>query len=175
MRITAFAVSALLAGTLLSAQQASQETKKQDSAERDSFATKWQLSKGGIGMVNKNLYIVVKSTKNDRNEVIVKPTEETEERWKGKSVTKAELAIVYEGKVWSSKALSAGFDTPTKANLESLRSYFYGARRSFPRDTGHDNWRDYSRCGIFGAPGLYVTRRSDRHCRPNLRLHCCNV
>ena len=23
----------------------------------------------------------------------------------------------------------------------------------FPRNTGNDNWRDYSRCGILGHPG----------------------
>ena len=59
---------------------------------------------------SKNLYIVVKSAKNDRNELVVKPTEETEERWKGKGVTNAEVAIVYEGKVWSPEALPKRFD-----------------------------------------------------------------
>jgi hypothetical protein len=110
MRITAFAVAALLAATLFSPQLASQDTKNQDAADRDSFATRLELSKGGIGMVNRNLYIVVKSTKNDRNELIMKPTEESEERWKGKSVTKAEVAIFYEGKVWSPQAIPDGFD-----------------------------------------------------------------
>ena len=110
MRFTAFAVSALLAATLFSVQLASQDTRKQDAADGDSFATRRYWSKGGIGIVNKHLYIVVKSTTNDRNELIVTPTAETEERWKGKSVTKAEVAIVYEGKVWSPKAIPDGFD-----------------------------------------------------------------
>jgi hypothetical protein len=110
MRITAFAVSASLAAALFSVQLASQETKKQDAADRDSFATRREWSKGGIGMVNKNLYVVVKSTTNDRNQLILKPTPETEERWKGKSVTQAEVAIVYEGKVWSPQAVPDGFD-----------------------------------------------------------------
>jgi hypothetical protein len=100
----------LLAATLLSAQQASQDTKRQGAEERDAFATRRYWSKGGIGMVNKNLYIVVKSARNDMNELIVKPTEETEERWKGKSVTKAEVVFVYEGKVWAPQSLPNGFD-----------------------------------------------------------------
>ena len=110
MRITAFGVSMLLAATLFSSQKAGQDGKKHGASERDAFATSRYFSKGGIGMVNKNLYIVVKSTMNDRNELIVKPTEETEERWKGKSVTKAEVAIVYGGKVWSPLAIPDGFD-----------------------------------------------------------------
>jgi len=82
------------------------------------FATRWQLSKGGIGMVNKYLYIVVKSA---RNELILKPTEETEDKWYGKSVTKAEVVIVYEGKVWSSQGLPNGFDL-SKAVVVSFES-----------------------------------------------------
>jgi len=121
MRITAFAVSVLLTGTLLSAKQASQGTKKQNPAQRDSFATRcW--SKGGIGIVNKNLYIVVKSAKNDRNELIVKPTEETEERWKGKSTREVEVAIVYERKVWSSGAIPDGFDLSKAVVISFERS-----------------------------------------------------
>jgi hypothetical protein len=71
------------------------------------FATRWQLSKGGIGMVNKNLYIDVKSAV---NELILKPEEDKEERWKGKSATNAEVTIVYVGRVWSSRDLPDGFD-----------------------------------------------------------------
>jgi hypothetical protein len=74
------------------------------------FATSRCFSKGGIGIVNTRLYIVVKSSKGDSNELIVKPTGETEERWKGKSVTKAEIAFVYEGKVWSPQGVPDRFD-----------------------------------------------------------------
>jgi hypothetical protein len=51
----------------------------------------------------------------------VKPTEETEERWHGKSVTEAEVAIFYEGKVWSSQRLPDGFDL-SKAVVISFES-----------------------------------------------------
>ena len=78
--------------------------------KRDSFATRQEFSKGGIGMVNKHLYIVVKSASSDRNELVVAPTEETEERWHGRSVDKPEVAIFYANRVWSSQSLPDGFD-----------------------------------------------------------------
>jgi hypothetical protein len=61
-------------------------------------------------MINKNLYVVVKSAVNDRNELIVKPTAETEERWYGRDTKKAEVAIFFSGKVWSPDQLPDGFD-----------------------------------------------------------------
>ena len=73
-------------------------------------------------MVNKNLYIVVKSTKNDRNELIVRSTEETGERWRGKSVTKAEVTIVYDGKVWSPLDIPDGFDLSKSVVVSFERS-----------------------------------------------------
>lgn len=119
MRITVYAISGLLAVTLFGVQLASQDAQKHGPEERDAFATRLQLSIGGVGMVNKNLYIVVESAKNDRNELVMKPTEETEERWKGKGVTKAEVVIVYEGKVWSPEALPKRFDL-SKAVIASF-------------------------------------------------------
>jgi|ERR1700734_2174267 hypothetical protein len=111
MRITAYAVSMFLAATLFSAQQTTQDTKRHGSAqERSMFATNRCFSKGGLGIVNTSLYIIVKSSKDDSNELIVKPTEETEERWKGKDVTTAEVVFVYEGKVWAPQSLPKGFD-----------------------------------------------------------------
>jgi hypothetical protein len=121
MRIAAYSVPMLLAAALFSAQQSSQDTKKHGAAEIEAFATKRYLSKGGIGMVNKHLYAVVKSARDEKNELVVKPTEETEERWYGQSVTKAEVAIFYEGKVWSSQSLPAGFDL-SKAVVISFES-----------------------------------------------------
>ena len=78
--------------------------------KRDLFATRRDFSKGGIGMVNRHLYIVVKSASSDRNELVVKPTEQTEERWHGKGVDEPEVAIFYANKVWSSQNLPDGFD-----------------------------------------------------------------
>jgi hypothetical protein len=121
MRIAAYAVPMLLAAALFSAQQASQDSKKHGAAEIDAFATRRYFSKGGVGIVNKHLYAVVKSAGDERNELVIKPTEETEERWQGKSVTKAEVVIFYEGKVWSSQSLPDGFDL-SKAVVISFES-----------------------------------------------------
>ena len=65
MRITAYAVSALLAATLFGAQQASQDTKRHVAEERDVFATSRLLSKGRLGIINTHLYVVVKSATNE--------------------------------------------------------------------------------------------------------------
>jgi hypothetical protein len=74
------------------------------------FAKQWEMSWGGVGMINKYLYVVVKSTGNERNELIVSPTEEKEERWHGSDITKAEVVAFYKGKVWSFDKLPDGFD-----------------------------------------------------------------
>jgi hypothetical protein len=122
MRVAACAASVLLPVALFSAQEAGQGPQKHGAAkEPQMFATNRLLSKGGIGIVNRSLYIVVKSHKSDSNELIVKPTEETEERWKGKSVTEAEVVVVYEGKVWSSQGLADRFDL-SKAIVVSFES-----------------------------------------------------
>jgi hypothetical protein len=85
------------------------------------FATNRCFSKGGLGIVNKGLYIVVKSTRNDRNEVILKPTEETEQRWTGRSVAKAEIVILSGGKIRSVENLPDQFDL-SKAAIVSFES-----------------------------------------------------
>lgn len=122
MKTVSYALSLLLSSALLCAQGANQDTRSHTVAkEKDMFATRWQLSIGGIGMVNKHLYIVVKSGKTERNELVVKPTEDTEERWYGKNVTKAEVVVVYEGKVWSAQTLPDGFDL-SKAVVVSFES-----------------------------------------------------
>lgn len=102
----------LLLAALISTHGAGQDAKNHSAAkEKEMFATRWMPSKGGIGMVNKSLYIVVKSAKGDRNELVVKPTEETEQRWEGQSVGKTEVVVFYKGKVWSGpQGLPDSFD-----------------------------------------------------------------
>jgi len=74
------------AAVLLSAPGVSQSAEKQDAPkEMEMFATNRYFSKGGIGMINKHLYAVVKSASGDSNELIVKPVEDKEERWKVRS------------------------------------------------------------------------------------------
>lgn len=112
MRIAACIASVLVTATLFSAQAASQSTKRLDPAN-EFFA------KGGIGMISEELYVVVKSAKNDRNELIVKPPGHLgrdqsapvpETRWKGKSTNEAEVVIYFESRVWSQQQLPDGFD-----------------------------------------------------------------
>lgn len=116
MKIVAYAASLLLVAALSSPQAVSQGDATK---EKGMFATTRYLSKGGIGMISEELYVVVKSSTKDRNELIVVPPGHLgqdqsapvpETRWKGKGVTEAEVAIFFQGKVWSSQALPDRFD-----------------------------------------------------------------
>jgi hypothetical protein len=89
--------------------------------DRTVFATNRRFSKGGLGIVNKKLYIVVSSTKTSKNKLIVKPTEETEKHWSGQSVSKPEFVVFYPGIVWPTTALPDGFDL-SKAVIVSFES-----------------------------------------------------
>ncbi len=111
MRLTIYIVLVVSATTLFSARGISPSTKRLDAAGKgDAFATRRYFSKGGIGIVNQHLYIVVRSAVNDRNELIVDSVEGKEERWKGKNATKAEVVLVYEGTVLSSQDIPDRFD-----------------------------------------------------------------
>lgn len=75
------------------------------------FATRREFSKGGVGLLNDRLYVVVRSQRTDRNELIVRSTNGAEDTWRGKSVTEPEVVFFYDGKVWSqSQTLPDGFD-----------------------------------------------------------------
>jgi len=120
MRIAACIASLLVTAALFSAQGASQSAKRLGAAkERDMFATDEFFAKGGIGMISEEIYVIVKSAKNDRNELIVKPPGHLgrdqsapvpETRWKGKSTNEAEVVIFFESKVWTQQQLPDGFD-----------------------------------------------------------------
>ena len=75
------------------------------------FATRREFSKGGIGLLNERLYVVVKTERNGKNELIVRSANGAEETWHGKSATEPEVVFFYDGKVWSpSQTLPNGFD-----------------------------------------------------------------
>jgi hypothetical protein len=124
VKIASYALPVLLASALLGAQGAKQDTKKQRPTEgtdmlgRDKFATKWQVAKGSVGVINEYLCVIVRS---ESNELILKPMPGTELRWTGQNATKAELVIVYQDKVWSSQSLPQGFDL-SKAVVVSFES-----------------------------------------------------
>jgi hypothetical protein len=105
MRIAAYVALLLLAATLIGAQEAKQDTKKQAAEAKKMFATNLCLSKGGLGIVNTNLYIAVKSA---RNELLFGQ----KETWSGSDASEAEIAVFFAGKVWAlqSEMLPKGFD-----------------------------------------------------------------
>ena len=75
------------------------------------FATRQEFSKGGIGLLNEHLYVVVKTKKTDRNQLIVRSKSGAEEAWNGKRVTEPEVVFFYDDKVWPCiQALPDGFD-----------------------------------------------------------------
>ena len=80
---------------------------KQEAERRNMSVTRFELSKGGVGMISTHLYVDLKS---NSNELILKPTENTEERWKGKSASIPEVVMIFEGKAWSSEDLPRAFD-----------------------------------------------------------------
>ena len=96
MRITACAVSVLLAATLV--------PQVHDAAkEQKMFATNRCLSKGGLGIVNTSLYIAVKSA---RNELLFGE----KETWSGLDAARPEVVVFFENRVWVPENLPKEFD-----------------------------------------------------------------
>jgi hypothetical protein len=67
------------------------------------FATNECFAKGGIGIVNEGLYIVVKSGENELRL-------SAGDRWTGQSSSTPEVVIFFEGRIWSPQVLPDGFD-----------------------------------------------------------------
>jgi hypothetical protein len=110
-RVTYLAVGA----ALLCSQLFAQESKRRDSVEDQiAFATNLCLPKGGFGVINKNLYIVLKSNK---NELITSAGK----KWTGQSAAAAEVGVYFDGDIWSPQALPIGFDL-SKAVIVSFES-----------------------------------------------------
>jgi hypothetical protein len=104
MRIAGYAVSVMLAATLLGAQDANQDRSRHGAAEETKmFATNRCLSKGGLGIVNTSLYVDVKSTKNE----LLFGEKET---WSGLDASKAEVVVFFQDGVWMPQSLPKGFD-----------------------------------------------------------------
>ena len=104
MRIATYVVPALLAATLFSVQGLSQSTEKPDAASRkDTFSTNRCYSKGGLGIVDADLYIAVKSA---RNELLFGK----KESWTGLDASRPEIVVFFKSKVWTPQSLPKGFD-----------------------------------------------------------------
>lgn len=108
MRAIISIICGALAINVIFAQEANQKAQgRKISNDTTMFATNRCSSKGGLGIVNTNLYIVANSA---ANELIVRPTEKTERHWRGQSAVKAEILVFYEGQVWPQENLPDRFD-----------------------------------------------------------------
>jgi hypothetical protein len=94
----------LLAAVLFCVQAAGQHSNKVDTQRHASmFAANEYFAKGGLGIVNPNLYVDVKSA---RNELRLSGGN----KWVGKNALMPEVVIFFGDKVWSPQALPEGFD-----------------------------------------------------------------
>jgi hypothetical protein len=117
MRIAACVVSMLITANLLCAQGIAQSAKKPGVSSEDNMCAPMVrlFQKGGVVVISPYLNVVVRSSSDDRNELFLVTADGREQSWKGKSVTKPEVVIVYEGKVyedsgWFSPDLPDQFD-----------------------------------------------------------------
>jgi hypothetical protein len=83
------------------------------------------LGKGGIGMIESNLYV---TTKTKRNEIDWRHGENWE-KWIGRKASKPEVVVFFEGKVWPPQSLPHGFDKSKSVVVSFeenyIRSYDY--------------------------------------------------
>ena len=118
MRIITCIILTVLAATLFSAQGFSQRAKKPDTvSEEQQFANNRCFAKGGLGIIDKDFYVVVKLSKKDKNGLRFGQSG----RWDGLSAGTPEVVIFYEGKIWSQQALPKRFDL-SKAIVISFES-----------------------------------------------------
>jgi hypothetical protein len=104
MRIVTCVVLGIVTATLLSAQENAQRAKKPHAVkQRDVFASNQFFAKGSLGIIDPNLYIVVKSAK---NELLLTGAD----KWQGQDASRPEVVIFFGGKIWSSEAMPDQFD-----------------------------------------------------------------
>ena len=134
MKTVDYAVSVLIAAILFGAQGIAQSAKRSAVAKEVNMcaAMEREFSKGCLGLINEHLYIVVKSASNGSNELIVDSPDGKEQRWKGKSITKPEIVIVYEGRVygdggWFSQDVPDQFELSKSVviSFEKSKIYFF--------------------------------------------------
>ena len=104
---------------ILSGNQAfSQRAKMHDSArENKLFSENRYISKGGLGLVYQDLYIVVKSAKHDKNKLLLSE----KDSWTGLPAGTPEIVIFYDNKIFPQQALPHQFDI-SKAVIISFES-----------------------------------------------------
>lgn len=106
-RIITYIFLTILLTTLFSNQSFSQKAKTHNTARgKKMFAKDEYFAKGGIGIIDKDLYIVVKSAKDDKNALILSDGN----KWAGLQAGTPEVVIFYENKILSPQALPSQFD-----------------------------------------------------------------
>ena len=107
MRTTTYVVLIVLTAVLFSSIGASQNTNRHGAASRkqkeESFATNQCLSKGGLGIIGGDVYIALRSGKNELRFG-------SKEAWSGLDSSKPEVAVFFENKVWPAHSLPKQFD-----------------------------------------------------------------
>jgi hypothetical protein len=94
----------VLAAALSCIQGVSQGTKKTGATkDKNMFASNECFAKGGIGIVNTNLYIDLKSPK---NELLM----DAGNRWTGQDARTQEVVFFFENRIWSAQAPLNEFD-----------------------------------------------------------------
>jgi hypothetical protein len=94
----------MLSATLFSGQGFSQKDNLYDAVQdKNSFASNECIAKGGVGIIDKNLYVDLKSAK---NELILGGGK----RWTGQGAPNPEVVIFFESRIWSPPSLPEGFD-----------------------------------------------------------------
>ena len=72
-------------------------------AAKKLLETNVAMSLGGVGIINTHLYIL---TKSDKNELLL----DDHKRWTGHSLTKPQVVIFYQGKVYDTDQLPPNFN-----------------------------------------------------------------
>ncbi len=71
------------------------------------FSTSRCFSKGGLGIINPNLFVLVKT---NENELYYGSGGRAPNDWKGKTASESELVVFYDNRVWSVPQLPDRFD-----------------------------------------------------------------
>ena len=112
----------------------SQEPSRRATEQIVSFATNECFAKGGLGIVTPNLYIKLRS---DRNQLLLADGK----KWIGMTTEQPEIVIVFHGQAW--QKASEGFDLATAiiVSFEKDRVRFFDFNRMeggfYRRDLTH--------------------------------------
>ena len=102
-----------------------QSAGKRDAAgDARMFATNRCYGKAGLGIIDERLYIRLWSAKNELRYGV-------KETWHGLDASKPEIAIAFDGKIWSPQTLPDGFDLSKAVviSFEGSRARFFDFRR----------------------------------------------